>query len=68
MARNAIECDFRSSKIATGGHFAKKINIYIKVAYRSEIARNAIETEFQLSKMATRLLVWWKPCIEMLVL
>ena len=24
MAINAIECDFRSSKMAAGGHFAKK--------------------------------------------
>ena len=28
MARNAIESDFRSSKMATGSHFVKK-----KVAY-----------------------------------
>ena len=26
MARNAIESDFRSSKMAVGGHFAKKLN------------------------------------------
>ena len=39
----------------------------IKVAYWSEMARNAIESDFRSSKMATRLLVWWKPFIEMLV-
>ena len=26
MARNAIESDFRSSKMAAGGHFVKKIH------------------------------------------
>ena len=44
MARNAIESDFRTSKMA-----AEKKNLY-----RSEIARIAIESEFQKSKMADR--------------
>ena len=47
MARNAIESDFRSSKMAAGSHFVKK-----KVAYLSETARNAIKGDFQSSKMA----------------
>ena len=40
MARNVIETDFRSSKMATGRHFVKK-----KVVYWSEMARNVIETD-----------------------
>ena len=44
MARNAIESDFRSSKIS------KKI----KVEYRSEMARNAIKIDFRSSKLAAR--------------
>ena len=48
MARNAIESDFRSSKMVAGSHFVKKI----KVAYWSEMARNAIENDFRSSKMA----------------
>ena len=43
MARNAIESDFQSFKMAAGSHFVKKI---IKVAYWSEMARNAIENDF----------------------
>ena len=46
MARNAIESDFRSSKMAAGSHFVKK-----KVVYFSEMARNAIEINFRSSKM-----------------
>ena len=46
MARNAIESDFRTSKMT-----AKKTN---KILYRSEMARIAIESEFQTSKMADR--------------
>ena len=46
MARNAIESDFRTSKMA-----AEKNN---KILYRSEMARIAIESEFQTSKMADR--------------
>ena len=51
MARNAIESEFRTSKMGAGGHFVKiKKN---KVAYWSEMARNAIESEFRTSKMGT---------------
>ena len=52
MARNTIECEFRTSKMTDGSHFVKKIQKKIKVAYRSEVARNAIESEFRTSKMA----------------
>ena len=51
MARNVMESDFRSSKIAAGGHFVKKFSKKLKVAYWSEIARNAIERDFQSSKI-----------------
>ena len=51
MARNAIESEFRTSKMGSGGHFAKQIP-KIKVAYRSEMARNVIRREFWTSKMA----------------
>ena len=44
MARNVIESDFRTSKIAAEN----------KILYRSEMARIAIESEFQISKMADR--------------
>ena len=38
MARNAIESDFRPSKMAAGGHFVN--NFYkIKVLYLSEMTR-----------------------------
>ena len=46
IARNAIESDFRSSKMAAGSHFVKK-----KVAYWSEMARNEIKSDFRSSKM-----------------
>ena len=49
MARNAIETEFRTSKICAGGYFVKNLK---KVSYWSEMARNAIESEFQTSKMA----------------
>ena len=49
MARNVIESDFRSSKMAAGSHF---VNKNIKVAYCSEMARNAIKNDFRSSKMA----------------
>ena len=63
MARNAIESDFRTSKMA-----AKKKAVWIwngseiaiesefqtsKMADRSEMARNAIESDFRTSKMFT---------------
>ena len=51
MARNAIESEFRTSKMADGSHFVK-ISKNIKVAYWSKMARNAIESEFRTSKMA----------------
>ena len=35
MGRNAIKSDFRSSTMAAGGHFVKKI----KVEYSSEMTR-----------------------------
>ena len=50
MARNAIKSDFRSSKMAAGGHFEKKR----KVAIWSEMASNAIKSDFWSSKMAAR--------------
>ena len=52
MARNAIESEFRTSKMADGSHFVKKNSKQNKAAYRSEMARNAIESEFLTSKMA----------------
>ena len=51
MARNAIESDFRTSKMAAGGHLVKKKN---QDPYASEMARNAIKSEFRTSKMADR--------------
>ena len=51
MARNAIESEFRTSKVADGSHLSI-ISIQIKVAYRSEMAKNAIKSEFRTSKMA----------------
>ena len=58
MARNASESDFRTSKMAAGSHFVKKIAKRkiankIKIAYRSEMGRNATESDFRTSKMAT---------------
>ena len=44
MAGNAIESDFRSSKMAAGSHFMKN-KIKIKVSYWSEMARNVIESD-----------------------
>ena len=31
MARNAIKSDFRSSKMATGGHFVKKFKKKLRI-------------------------------------
>ena len=42
MAGNAIESDFRSSKMAAGSHFVNKIK---------KLARNAIEIHFRSFKM-----------------
>ena len=50
MARNAIESDFRTSKMAADGHFVKKTTE--EVSYGSEMARNVIESEFRTFKMA----------------
>ena len=47
MARNVIESDFRSSKMAAGSHIVKEIIVYL-----SEMARNAIKNDFRSSKMA----------------
>ena len=59
MARNAIKSDFRSSKMAAGGHLVTKFPIK-KVAYWSEVARNAIESDFRSSKMAAPATSWNK--------
>ena len=63
MARNLLKSDFRSSKMAAGGNFAKQ-----KQTKKScVLIRNSeIVDQILSSEMATRLLVWWKPCIEML--
>ena len=66
MARNTNESDFRSPRMAAGEKILSFLRKNIKVAYWSEMARN--ETDFQSSKMSTRLLVWWKPFIEILAL
>ena len=49
MARNAIESEFRTYKMADGSHFVKSFKK--KVVYRSELAGNAIESEFRTYKM-----------------
>ena len=49
MARNAIESDFRSSKMAGGGYFMKTLKIIF--VYWSEMLRYAIESDFRSSKM-----------------
>ena len=46
MARNAIESDFWSSKMAAGGHFVKNLK-KIKVAYLSEMERNESESDIR---------------------
>ena len=51
MARNAIESEFQTSKMADSSHFVK-IKKQIKVAYKSEMTRNSINSEFRTSKMA----------------
>ena len=51
MARNAIESEFRTSKMADGSHYVKTKKNKIKVAYRSEMARNAIKSELRTFKM-----------------
>ena len=51
MARNAIESEFRTSKMPDDSHFANNFQ-QSKVAYRSAMARNANEREFRTSKIA----------------
>ena len=51
MARNSIESEFRTSKMADRSHYVKNFKQF-KFAYRSEMARNAIKIEFPPSKMA----------------
>ena len=46
IARNAIESEIRTSKMADGSHFVK-ISKKNKVAYRSEMARNEIKSDFR---------------------
>ena len=50
MARNEIESDFQTSKMATGSHFVKKIKNNTKSV--SKMARNVIQSEFRTFKMA----------------
>ena len=52
MARNAIESEFWTSKMADVSHFVKNLK-KIKVADRSEMARNEIESDIRTSKMST---------------
>ena len=64
MARNAIESEFRTTKMADRSEMAInaierdfrtfKMAAEKKILYRSEMARIAIESEFQTSKMADR--------------
>ena len=49
MARNAIESEFRTSKMGAGSHFVTKMKT--KIPYWSKMARNAIKSEFRTSKM-----------------
>ena len=49
MARNVIQSEFWTSKMADGSHFVK---LFFKVAYCSEMARNATNSDFRTSKMA----------------
>ena len=51
MARNAIESEFRTSKMPDGSHFCQKFPNKKEVVYQSEMGRNAIESEFRTSKM-----------------
>ena len=53
MARNAIESEIRTSKMADVNHFVKNFKKKKKVVYQSKMARNEIESYFRTSKMAT---------------
>ena len=50
MARNAIENEFRTSKMGAGDHFVKQ---FFQNPYWSKMARNVIKSEFGTSKMGT---------------
>ena len=52
MARNVIQSEFRTSKMADGSHFVKNFQKN-KVVCGSEMARNEIESDLRISKMAT---------------
>ena len=60
MARNAIESEFRTSKMADQSEMARSEMIFRhpkwppekKILYRSEMARIAIESEIRTYKMA----------------
>ena len=45
MARNATKSDFRTSKMAAGSHFVKKLHKNKKLWYWSEMVRNAIQLD-----------------------
>ena len=68
MARNAIESEFRTSKMGDGGHFVKNSK-KIKIPYWSKMARNAIESEFRTSKVGAGghfvKMFWKKVCIDL---
>ena len=51
MARNAIESEFRTSKMGAGSHFVKNFKKN-KIPYWSKMQRNAIKREFRTSNMA----------------
>ena len=51
MARNAMESDFQSSIMVTGGHLWINLK-QIKVAYWFEMVGNAIKSDFRSYKMA----------------
>ena len=50
MTRNATESDFRTSKMAAGSQFEKKINNNKNCGI--EMVRNAIQSDLWTSKMA----------------
>ena len=67
MARNAIESEFRTSKVADRSEMARNAiesdfrtskkkmatnSKKLKLLYRSEMARNAIKSDFRTTKMA----------------
>ena len=53
MARNVIESDFRSSKMAAGSHFVKKVKKIKKLGIDLKWREmRSIESDFRSSKMA----------------